>query len=222
MKKAKSGFFHLILGSLLFPAAFLSATLHAQTADQVFTCPKSILVMNVFTGQAPEGWKGAGEAGPYMFKRAEIINQNQLACRYTQQYVMANLYRTWEAGNTCTFDTNKKTWTCKDAAGSSKSYPCLASMMISATAQNQPPEGWKGGGESGPFPFLNAPEPDNENRLLRCSYRIPEFTYFLTRQKPTGLCSFDTVKMAWVCVSPSPARNIPVRPDLGNKQVPIH
>jgi hypothetical protein len=220
MKNSAGVFFKFLLGSFLFLVVSYTGILPASAADQVFACPNSIIVMNVFTGQAPEGWKGSGEAGPYSFSQAKIINQNQLMCGYVQKYSMAGLYRPWEAGTTCTFANDKKTWNCKDSAGAIKSYSCPASMMIRATAQNKPPDGWQGSGEAGPFPFLNAPAPDSKNNLLRCVYQVPEFNYFLTKTKPAGLCSFDTAKMSWVCRSAPPGSEIPAKPGIGNKQLP--
>jgi hypothetical protein len=220
MKNVSAALFQFLFGFLLLFGAYCAGALPASAADQVFACPNSIIVMGVFTGQAPEGWKGSGEAGPYSFSQAKILNQNQLMCGYVQKYSMSGLYRPWEAGTTCTFAGDKKTWSCKDSAGASKSYPCPASMMISATAQGKPPDGWQGSGEAGPFPFLNAPAPDSKNKVLRCTYQVPEFNYFLTRTKPAGLCSFDTAKKSWVCRSPSPAGEIPIRPGIGNKQLP--
>jgi hypothetical protein len=220
MKNATGGFFHFLLGSLLFLVASYAGTLPASAADQVFACPNSIIVRGVFTGQASAGWTGNGEAGPYSFREAKILNQNQLMCNYVQKGSMAGLSRPWEAGTTCTFASDKKAWSCKDSTGASKSYPCLASMMISAQSQGKPPDGWQGSGEASPFPFLNAPAPDSKNNLLRCTYQVPEFNYFLTRAKPAGLCSFDTAKMSWVCKSLSPAREIPVKPGIGDKRLP--
>ncbi|HEX9180866.1 MAG TPA: hypothetical protein VF859_10760 [Burkholderiales bacterium] len=220
MKNAKDGAFQFLSGSLLVLVASYAGTLTASAADQVLACPASVVVSGIYTGQPPAGWTGSGEGGPYGFKQAMLVNQNQLACVYVQKLSTAGLSRPWEAGTTCTFAGDKKTWNCKDSAGATKSYACPPSMMISAKATSKLPDGWQGSGESGPFPFLNAPAPDTNNRVLRCIYQVPAFTYSLTRIKPAGLCSFDNAKMSWVCKSVSAVREVPVKPATGIKQIP--
>jgi hypothetical protein len=218
MKKSIIGYIPSLIGSLLlFFALSCAGEAPVSAAEQVIPCPATVMVGGEFVGKAAEGWTGSGEAGPYAFREAKIINQNML-CTYTQQPSMSFLTRPWEAGTTCTFAADQKTWNCRNTAGVNKSYPCLPSMMIHAKLQTKLPEGWQEGGESSPFPFLEATPPDPIYKVLRCSYRSPSLTFSLVRIKPTGLCSFDTAKMSWTCRSAAP--DIKARP-LPNQKLPI-
>lgn len=218
MKNSTVGFFLSLSGlPFLFLMLFCIGEAPAFAAEQVIPCPATVMVGGEFVGKASEGWTGSGEAGPYAFREAKIVNQNML-CTYTQPLSMSFLWRPWEAGTTCTFAADQKTWNCKNATGVNKSYACLPSMMIHAKLQTKLPDGWQEGGESAPFPFLEATPPDPINKVLRCAYRTTALTFSLVRPKPAGLCSFDTAKMSWICRSVAP--DIKVNP-LPNQRLPI-
>jgi hypothetical protein len=89
--------------------------------------------------------------------------------------------------------------------------------MIHAAIQTKLPEGWQEGGESIPFPFLSAPPPDPQYRVLRCLYQSPALTFSLVRVKPAGLCSFDAARMSWICRSAR--QDMQIRP-IPNQQIP--